>query len=65
VPVFVVAEVIGGIVAVIVVKILYPDLTENEAADIIVPHHLAAEPQNSRDSTGVPTPVNDVQARST
>ena len=65
VPVFVVAEVIGGIVAVIVVKILYPDLTEDEAADIIVPHHLAAEPQNSRDSTGVPTPVNDVQARST
>src|SRR3984957_3128492 len=51
VPVFVVAEVIGGIVAVIVVKILYPDLTEDEAADIIVPHHLAAEPQNSRDST--------------
>jgi arsenate reductase len=65
VPVFVVAEVIGGIVAVIVVKILYPDLTEDEAADIIVPHHLAAEPQNSRDSTGVPTPVNDAQARST
>jgi glycerol uptake facilitator-like aquaporin len=65
VPVFVVAEVIGGIVAVIVVKILYPDLTEDEAADIIVPHHLAAEPQSSPHSTGVLTPVDDTQARST
>jgi glycerol uptake facilitator-like aquaporin len=65
VPVFVVAEVIGGIVAVIVVKILYPDLTEDEAADIIVPHHLAGEPRSIRDSTGVSTPVNDAQSRST
>jgi arsenate reductase len=59
VPVFVVAEVIGGIVAVIVVKILYPDLTEEEAADIIVPHHLAQEPPNLVSSTDVPTPVTD------
>jgi glycerol uptake facilitator-like aquaporin len=59
VPVFVVAEAIGGIVAVIVVKILYPDLTEEEAADIIVPHHLAQEPPNLVSSTDVPTPVTD------
>jgi arsenate reductase len=65
VPVFVVAEVIGGIVAVIVVKILYPDLTEDEAADIIVPHHLAGEPRSTGDSIGVSTPVDDAQARST
>jgi arsenate reductase len=65
VPVFVVAEVIGGIVAVIVVKILYPDLTEDEAADIIVPHHLAGDPRNVRESTGVSTPVSDAQSSST
>jgi arsenate reductase len=59
VPVFVVAEVIGGIVAFVVVKILYPDLTEEEAADIIVPHHLAQEPPNLQSSTGVPTPATD------
>jgi arsenate reductase len=59
VPVFVVAEVIGGIVAFVVVKILYPDLTEEEAADIIVPHHLAQEPPNLPSSTGVPTPATD------
>ena len=59
VPVFVVAEVIGGIVAFVVVKILYPDLTEEEAAYIIVPHHLAQEPPNLQSSTGVPTPATD------
>ena len=59
VPVFVVAEVIGGIVAFVVVKILYPDLTEDEAADIIVPHHLAQEPPNVQSSAGTSTPVVD------
>jgi arsenate reductase len=39
VPAFVVAEVTGGIVAIVVIKVLYPDLTGEEAADIIVPHH--------------------------
>jgi hypothetical protein len=39
VPAFVVAEVIGGIVAIVVIKDLYPDLTRDEAADIMVPHH--------------------------
>jgi hypothetical protein len=39
VPAFAVAEVIGGIVAIVVIKVLYPDLTGDEAADIMVPHH--------------------------
>jgi arsenate reductase len=42
VPAFVVAEVIGGIggiVAIVVIKVLYPDLTRDEAADIMVPGH--------------------------
>jgi glycerol uptake facilitator-like aquaporin len=41
VPTFVVAEVIGGVVAVLAIMVLYPDLTRDEAADIIVPHHGA------------------------
>jgi len=38
VPVFVAAEVVGGLVAVAVIKTLYPGVTAAEAADIVVPH---------------------------
>ncbi len=46
VPTFVVAQVVGGAVAVIVIKILYPKLTPADASQVIVPHaptSLAAE----------------------
>jgi glycerol uptake facilitator-like aquaporin len=56
VPVFVVAEVVGGILAIGVIKMLYPDLTEQEASDIIVPHHGAdaasATPPPTADQVG-------------
>jgi len=39
VPLFVVAEVIGGLVAIAAIAVLYPRLTKEEAADIIVAHH--------------------------
>ena len=39
VPSFIAAQVIGGILAVGVIKVLYPAITPAEAADIIVPHH--------------------------
>jgi arsenate reductase len=39
VPGFVAAEVIGGALAVGVIKVLYPDITPAEAADVIVPRH--------------------------
>jgi hypothetical protein len=38
-PLFIVAEVIGGVLAVLVIKTLYPDVTPAEAADIVFPHH--------------------------
>jgi arsenate reductase len=38
VPSFVAAQVVGGALAVIVVKVLYPDITPAEAADIMFPH---------------------------
>ncbi len=39
VPTFVAAQVVGGALAVIVIKMLYPDITAAEAADIMFPHH--------------------------
>ena len=37
-PAFIAAQVIGGVLAVIVIRVLYPRLTPAEAAGIIVPH---------------------------
>jgi glycerol uptake facilitator-like aquaporin len=39
VPAFAAAEVIGGMLAVVVIKALYPRLTPADAAEIVVPHH--------------------------
>ena len=39
VPAFIAAQVIGGVLAVAVIRGLYPRLTPAEAADIMVPHH--------------------------
>ena len=39
VPVFIAAQVIGGALAIGVVRALYPGVTPAEAADIVVPHH--------------------------
>ncbi len=44
VPSFVVAQVAGGVLAVLVIKLLYPDITKAEAADIVVPHRVTAPP---------------------
>ncbi len=38
-PAYIAAQVIGGALAVAVIRALYPRLTPGEAADIIVPHH--------------------------
>ena len=37
-PSFIGAQIVGGVLAVGVIKALYPDVTPAEAADIIVPH---------------------------
>ena len=39
VPAFIIAEIIGGALAVGAIRALYPGVTPAEAADIIVPHH--------------------------
>jgi glycerol uptake facilitator-like aquaporin len=51
VPSFVAAQVIGGALAVIVIKVLYPDITPGEAADIVFPHSGGSE---SRESSEIP-----------
>ena len=39
VPSFIAAQVIGGALAVVVIRTLYPGVTPAEAAGIMVPHH--------------------------
>jgi arsenate reductase len=39
VPSFIAAQIVGGAIAVVVIRALYPAVTPAEAADIIVPHH--------------------------
>jgi Glycerol uptake facilitator and related permeases (Major Intrinsic Protein Family) len=38
VPAFVVAQLVGGLVAIGVLRTLYPDITPDEAAEVMVPH---------------------------
>jgi hypothetical protein len=45
------AQVVGGALAVIVIKVLYPDITPAEAADIMFPHPGGPE---SGDASGPP-----------
>jgi len=47
VPVFVVAQVLGGILALVVIRTLYPGVTAHEAADIIFPHHEGPSPRRA------------------
>ncbi len=51
VPTFVAAQVVGGVLAVIVIKVLYPDITPAEAADVMFPHPGGPE---TLDSPGLP-----------
>ena len=44
VPAFIAAQILGGILAIGVIKTLYPAITAAEAADIIVPHQDRAGP---------------------
>ena len=48
VPPFIAAEIIGGALAIVVIKALYPRLTQAEAAQIIVPHQDQARQAATR-----------------
>jgi arsenate reductase len=38
VPAFVIAQLVGGTVAIGLIRVLYPGVTPADAADIVVPH---------------------------
>jgi hypothetical protein len=38
VPVFIAAQIGGGIAGVLIIKVLYPALTPAQAAEVVVPH---------------------------
>ena len=49
VPAFIAAQILGGALAVVVIRALYPRLTPAQASDIIVPHHASqADPAQAR-----------------
>jgi arsenate reductase len=58
-PSFIAAQIAGGVLAVIVIRALYPDITGAEAADVIVPHQVATTASTNAtlvpDAVGEPT----------
>jgi glycerol uptake facilitator-like aquaporin len=52
VPPFIAAQILGGALAVLVIRALYPRLTQAEAADIIVPHYQARDEQAAGRAAG-------------
>jgi glycerol uptake facilitator-like aquaporin len=42
VPTFVLAQLLGGVCAILAIRVLYPDVTPGEAAELVVPHHEQA-----------------------
>jgi hypothetical protein len=47
VPGFVAAQLVGGLVAIALIRSLYPDVTPAEAADVVMPHDATLEPVRS------------------
>jgi arsenate reductase len=45
VPSFVAAQIVGGLLAFGVIRVLYPGVTKEEAADVVVPHQLHPDPE--------------------
>jgi glycerol uptake facilitator-like aquaporin len=41
-PLFIGAQVVGGGLAVLLVRALYPDITPSQAAEVVVPHEAVA-----------------------
>jgi arsenate reductase len=42
VPAFIVAQLVGGVCAIVVVRTLYPNVTPAQAADVVLPHYAEA-----------------------
>jgi glycerol uptake facilitator-like aquaporin len=49
-PSFIAAQMVGGALAIVVIKLLYSNIAQEEAADVMVPHHLQKTQILSEDS---------------
>ena len=58
-PVFIAAQVVGGVVAFLVIRTLYPDVTPAEASDIVFPHHEDPGPNAGEPGSAVITTSNE------
>ena len=53
VPGYVVAEALGGVIAIFLIKLLYPKVTAREAAEVVLPHHqTGVSPTPGADGNG-------------
>jgi glycerol uptake facilitator-like aquaporin len=52
VPGFVLAQLVGGVCAILTVRVLYPDVTPADAAELVVPHHEHADAAISQPAVG-------------
>jgi glycerol uptake facilitator-like aquaporin len=57
VPSFIAAEILGGALAVVVIRALYPRLSPADAAEIIVPHHQDGDEQAAGRAAGDGAPA--------
>ena len=53
VPAFVIAQLVGGACAILVIRVLYPDVTPADAAEIIMPHEQRARADDAGARLGV------------
>jgi glycerol uptake facilitator-like aquaporin len=63
VPLYVLAEIVGGVVAWLVIKILYPGVTRAEAADVVMPHLPGSTATDGQVGGGTPRPPGQEQKR--
>jgi arsenate reductase len=50
-PSFIGAQVVGGVLAILLIKVLYPAITSQQASDILFPHHPPSAATAAADST--------------
>jgi hypothetical protein len=49
-PSFIGAQVVGGILAVVLIKVLYPTITSQQAGDILFPRHPESTSRTAADA---------------
>jgi arsenate reductase len=54
-PAFIGAQIAGGVIAFVVVRALYPEVTAQEAADVVVPHPAGANSDDAAAPAGQPS----------